>query len=375
MDKIEQSGLQAPEAPKSETRRSGGLLSRFGLGGGKASAAPSLLKTLEAQLPDSDPLRRARVQTHLFQAQMPAFPAASDAQPRVAVVRESSESDASLSGLRAEKAARADQRAQREAADAKAAAEDPGRRRAQALRDRRQSTTPTRPASSLRPSANVGRAGAASARAAAERAPARTALSNLASSGPAVASRSGGRSSSRSLSGMLLLIMLLTLFLIAALIWYGYGWYRDLQAGATTSNAAIEGVFDDPVVPEEDASQPAETAIPTVEDAPIEPEPEVDDIFVVEAPVVETPLPTPTELEAQAYEDAVFLIERGLNVQSFLRPNTLVDGIYSFETRAALLELTGLFGYSDLEDDIIAAGLNPTRQELESWYAQIEPLF
>ena len=373
MDKIEQTGLQAPEAPKSETRRSGGLLARFGLGGGKASTGPSLLKTLQAQLPDSDPLRRARVQTHLFQAKMPAFPAASDAEAQGGAAKEQARSDASLSELRAEKAARADERAQREAADARAAAEDPGRRRAEALRARRQSTTPTRPASSLRPSSSVGRAGTASARAAAERAPARTALSNLASSGPAVSNRSG--SSSRSLSGMLLLIMLLTLFLIAALIWHGYGWYRDLQAGTTTSDAGIEGVFDDPVVPEEDTSLPAETGIPSVEDTPVETEPEVDDTFVVEAPVVEAPLPTPAELEAQAYEDAVFLIERGLNVQSFLRPNTLVDGIYSFETRTALLELTGLFGYGDLSDDIIAAGLNPTRQELESWYAQIEPLF
>jgi len=365
MNKIKQTGLQAPEAPKSKAKRSGGLLARFGLGNGKAGKAPSLLKSLETQLPDTDPLRRARLQTHLFQAQMPAFPQASDTPKHFSTAPQARSTDSSLSSLRAEKAARADARAHRDAAEAKAAAEDPGRRRAEALRARRQSTTPSRPASSLRPSASVGRPGTPSARAAAERAPARTALSTLASSDPP-----RSRSSSRSLDGMLLLIMLLTAFFIAALIWYGYGWYRDLQAG-TGNEAVIEGVFDDPPV----LSDAQESGIPTTEDPAVDPQPEEPDAFAVETPVIETPLPTPAELEAQAYEDAVFLIERGLNVQSFLRPNTLVDGIYTFETRAALLELTGLFDYTELSEEIIAAGLNPTREELESWYDQVAILF
>ena len=344
-----------PITPQPASKRTGGLLAYLGLGSSKAASGTSVLKALEARLPDTDPLRRARLQTQLFQDQLPAFPQVRTAEPVTA--------QAPPSGLPARKAA-APAEAKTEGADTRTAAESPVRRRVAALRTRRQVRPPTRPASSLRPSARVGRPGTAQARATAARTPARTAISSLdqspnhPSSRPntAIAKRSRGRTALRFL-GMLLLLA----FLVAALFWFSPGWYRGATGSGADLGSAAEA-FDAVTPPAQGNSQTAEGGIPTAEGADTVPDPLL--------------LPTPVELEAQAYEDAVFRLERYLNLKGFLTPNMLVDGIYTFETRAALLELIGMFTtYRGLSGEMANAGVNPTREELERWYDVIETIF
>lgn len=336
-------GTSAPRPPVKEKSARRGFLG-FGRGKTKGSPGENLIANLQSTLPETDDLRRARLQTHLFQGQLPAFPA-----PRG---DEGAVEDQSMTALREQQQARADQRAAQEAA----AAADPARQRADMLREQHRQERP-RPASSLRPTKAVGRPGSDKARVAATRSQARQAFDSNAGSAPMAPKPSANR-----MNALVLLVMILTLAVLIAMIWYGYQFYQSLSAEQGEDQTPL---IEQPVDP-----GPGVTVIePPITDLP-EPEPTVT--------VVETPDPEPTEAvsaDDQRYRTAVFLLENELASDQFLTDSTQVDGVYDQTTSNALRELAQTVALRDLEFEVLAAGENPTLDQLERWYREIEPLF
>lgn len=377
--------LRAPTPPKSPAARapSRGFWRRLGFGQRRAnqSQVQILLEEVQAKLPADDPLRRARLQTQLFLDRLPAFPTPQETAPPRAPQKGPSvempqEESQDIQALRAEKSARAQIRTQKQQAEA----QDPGRQRTAALREQHKRgrsassrpnpraasrSTASRAASAPRASTAVGRSSTASARAAAQRAPARRALD-----GPTRAERvRQGGGASGSLNAVVLLALLVTLALVAALGWYGYGWLQSLDGRRNP----IASVLAPNVDPGSDSDPDVESGIPTLEN-PADP-PIITEAALPEAATNQQPSPpTSEELEAQAYTDAVLLLERELASYNFLRGD-LVDGVYTLETRVALQETADTLILNDMLVQVVAAGLSPTRGELETWYATLEPLF
>ena len=154
--------------------------------------AQALRHNLAQRLPTTDPLRAARLQTHLFLGQLPAFPRPQDTpQDTSSPTSPSAGQEAQdLSALRTEKQQRETLRAAAEAQ----AAQDPARQRMETLRSRREKelqAVNNRPKSAVTPSRSA--APSRATQAAAARTPARLALNQVASGqGMAISSRQGG---------------------------------------------------------------------------------------------------------------------------------------------------------------------------------------
>ena len=330
--------------PKQSTRRTGSRNRGVWLWFGKKEAKSHLsqpaksLKSIQADLPDTDPLRRARLQTQRYLEQL-----------------DKPGHEIHLNQLRAEKK-------QRFTENAKVAL-SPGRRRAEELKAEYRTMQQQRPTKSANPSTATSFSTLAPARAAAERAPLQVTTTAAARRTPAKQTVKT-TPQSQSIKALILLIMLLIFALIGALISYGYNWYRRLEGSQEI------GLVSETFSMETKDSPGEIVAIPTGSEALLsnsEPTSVPDDAAgttVVESLSLE-------DLQVAAYEDAVLLLEREL-ARALVLEFEFVDGIYTSETLDALTNLADDRGLGGLGWEVLSAALNPTRQELESWLRRIE---
>ena len=237
----------------------------------RGDQAQILRENLSQKLPHTDPLRTARLQTHLFLGQLPSFPRPQD-QPLPA----SGNSDSGdLAPLRADKQRRQSLREARE----EQAAQDPARQRMETLRSRRQrelqaasgSSNPSsslaapRPKNAALPARPTGPTTSRAAQAAAARTPARLALNQVAagqrSQIPAGSTTRASSGVGFGLNSLLLLVAIVTVLLVLAAGWWGYNWYQDQGFGGLGSpniETPSNDLFDD-----ETTAEPAAPAVPT----------------------------------------------------------------------------------------------------------------
>lgn len=206
--------------------------------------------------------------------------------------------------------------------------------------------------------------------------------------------KSDARSTDQSIKLLVIVVIVITMIGALAISWFGYSWYQSLTpVSDSDTQAPLDDLGfepDDPTVenlsPKNEVGTVFEPEPEThtesnlAQESSLEPQsnPELETKFQTgsaenavtsEADEMIASLPTPEEIEAAALEDAVLLLERQLS-QDFLLDISAVDGAYDTETQAGLLEYARLFGLSEMENDINSAGLLPTRTQLEMWYTQ-----
>lgn len=347
-----------PSKPAASQKR-GGMLGRVGqMLGGKSKEptdpALALRESLAGKLPATDPLRAARLQTHLFMGQLPAFPSTEE-KPLAAAPADKPESGG-IAALRAEKQSR--DAAKAEAAEI--AARDPARQRVETLRQRRQQelrAADRRPASA--PTRVTPQTTSKATQAAAARTPARVALSKAAAgAATSLPDRPGGRGrSGGGLNGILLLLLLVTLALILAGAYWGYNWYQN-QSASTQTDTLSPDLFDQGTN-SPDLSVPATTdpVVPAVPAVPVEEEADPVDPFALEESIRQT---------------TVLLLEQELNRQSFMADGRDVDGEYTAATLGALRSFANTTVNPALAQEVLDAGLRPTQEQLETWQSILD---
>ena len=359
--------IGGPAAPRPSTpvaaAKRGGVLGRVGqMLGGKSKEptdpALALRESLSSKLPTTDPLRAARLQTHLFMGQLPSFPTAGD-KPLTTPVADSGASVDSASvdsggggiaALRAEKQSRDAAKAEAE----EIAARDPARQRVESLRQRRQierRVMERRPASA--PTRVAPQSTSKATQAAAARTPARVALSQAATGVSAIIpERANGRNKGGGLNGLLLLLLLVTLALVIAGAFWGYNWYRN-QEGTTVVETPSPDVFDDrPSTTDPTIASTVDPIIPAVPTQPVEESGGGVDPFALEESIRQT---------------TVLLLEQELNSQSFMADGRDVDGVYTAATLGALRSFATTTVNPELAQEVLSAGLQPTQEQLEKW--------
>ena len=404
---------KASSAPKPAAPTRKPLWQRLGVGGRRVSLSPAaqVIAAVQPTLPKTDPLRQARLQTHLFLGQMPPFPLPHDpSDPRpskskavMAPAPQNANPDAQTSAqasgqtgqqaperqnnlppqqsqAEVERAAAPDLaalRAEKQARQARAQTSEAGlgKRRAAELRAERTAarSTPNRPLSTPKRA----RAGSRQAQTAANRTPARRALNP---EGRVLSPRPASRKDrNRFLSALLMLVMFLTFGGLLALAWYGYAWYQDQRTGQgdlIVINTPDAGPDANTIAipPAADASEGAPIALPDpipASDAALgsgseSSQPSASNI---DAPASDD-LVSAAALEAGRYEDAVLILERNLSTAGMLG-SAFVDGVYTDETRLALLDYALFFTLDSLAAEVETSGLEPSREMIEAWSSQI----
>ena len=321
-------------------------------------AAEVLRRTLHTKLPTTDPLRAARLQTHLFLGQMPAFPTPGDQPlPSTPPMSASNVPEDNLAALRAEKQSRATARAEA----TETAAQDPARKRVNSLRTRRRQELIARDRRALStPTRMVKQSASRAVQAAAARTPARMALNQVAAGqGANIQARMGGRSSSNvGINGVLLLLLLITLALVIAGGFWGYNWYQNQTAGEPLAvDTPSTDLFDD-------NGNSLRPAVPTQQETP---------------PAVPAELPQtdsdPLRVEQEIRETTILLLEQELNLQNFMPNAADVDGIYDVVTLGALREFANTIVDSELAEEILTARLHPSQEQLERWKSILDLMY
>ena len=176
-----------------------------------------------------------------------------------------------------------------------------------------------------------------------------------------------------------MLVMFLTFGGLLALAWYGYAWYQDQRTGQwdlIVINTPDAGPDPNTIAipPAADASEGAPIALPDpipASDANLgsgseSSQPSASNI---DAPASDD-LVSAAALEAGRYEDAVLILERNLSTAGMLG-SAFVDGVYTDETRLALLDYALFFTLDSLAAEVETSGLEPSREMIEAWSSQI----